>query len=365
MPFCYAPWAHLDINPQGHILPCCKYQTQPDEQRLDIQHNDLNEYLASDFLNNIKQTFEQDAWPAGCQRCQIEEQNGIKSMRQLNDRRWKENYTDSWVTASLAFGNTCNLKCISCGPASSSKWYEEYRQVYGQEVKPVKFFKNNFVQTLLDHAPNLVHMDIPGGEPFLSGVPEQHQLLTHYIKTGQSKNITLHYTTNVTVYPDRTWWELWKHFKQVEIQLSIDGVGKKNEYIRYPSTWEQVSSNVEKYLQSRQSNLQLSVSHTVSAYNIYYLDEFFTWCYTVGLPKPWLGRVHKPLHMRPTVWPNRQAIADHLEKSQHADVKNWVELLRTHDDSVYFDMFRTKVAEHDTYRGTDFATTFPEMKDWL
>jgi MoaA/NifB/PqqE/SkfB family radical SAM enzyme len=362
MPFCYAPWANLDISPQGNISPCCKFQTKLYDQQFNLQYDSLNDYLESNFLTDVKHELEQNIWPAGCQRCQIEEQSNILSMRQLNEQQWTSNYTDSWVTASVAFGNTCNLKCISCNPHSSSKWYEEHKQIYNTDIKPVKFYKENFVDALVAAAPGLTHLDIPGGEPFLSGVKEQHQLLAHYVQTGKSKNITLHYTTNTTIYPDNLWWELWKHFKQVEIQLSIDGVGARNEYIRYPSNWSQTLSNIDKFVSNTQDNLKLSVSHTVSAYNIYYLDEFFTWCYSIGLPKPWLGRVHNPKHMRPTVWPDKQFIIDRLSCSQYSDVKNWIELLKAHDDSEHFETFKSKTIEHDNYRRINFSTVFPELK---
>jgi len=365
MPLCYAPWANLDISPQGNISPCCKFQTQSYDQQFNIQHDDLDDYRASVFLADVKNELEKDIWPRGCNRCRIEEESNILSMRQLNEQRWASAYTSSWVTASIAFGNTCNLKCITCNSYSSSKWYEEHKQIYNTDTKPVKFYKNNFIHTLVDRAPDLIHLDIPGGEPFLSGVKEQQRLLEHYIQTGQCKNITLHYTTNTTIYPDNTWWNLWKNFKQVEIQLSIDGIGPRNEYIRYPSNWDQSLTNISYFLNNKQENLQLSVSHTVSAYNIFYLDEFFTWCYSIGLPKPWLGGVDNPLHMRPTVWPDKTFILDRLSQSNHPDVQNWIELLKTNDSSAHFETFKQKILEHDNYRGTDFLSTFPELKNHL
>ena len=117
----------------------------------------------------------------------------------------------------------------------------------------------------------------------------------------------------------------------------------------------------------QEPNIKLSVSHTVSAYNIFYLDEFFTWCYTIGLPRPWLGRVHNPAHMRPTVWPEhtRKIIIEKLNASQHADVKDWSNLMSNHNDSRYFDMFLQKLAQHDQYRQLDFKKTFPELAEHI
>lgn len=369
MTFCYSPWTNVDISPTGKISPCCKFQGSTPV------HSTLTEYINSDFLKNIKQEFETGAWPAGCERCKIEEANGIESKRQLDQQRWQQHYdsyrldSNQFITASIAFGNTCNLKCITCGPSSSSRWQTEYNQIYGKNVLPVKFYKKDFADEFASQAPDIVHLDIPGGEPFLSGVPEQKQLLQHYVDSGRATEISLHYTTNATIFPDAEWWDLWKQFKEIDMQLSIDGIGARYEYMRFPAEWSQVQSNVNLYTQkqSQLSNVRLSVSHTVSAYNIYYLDEFFSWCYNQQLPRPWLGRVHKPLHMRPTVWPEsvRTVIAEHLNTSRWDDIKNWVVLITTTDDSNQFELFREKLHQHDQYRNLDFKSTFPELAHYI
>lgn len=362
MTLCLAPWANLDISPQGHIGPCCKFQSS---KKPNIQTQNLEDYFASDMLKEIKKYMLDDRWHPGCVRCQTEEKNNIASMRQLSQPQWQQHPHNGVITASIAFGNTCNLKCITCGSHSSSKWYQEYRDIYNADYKPVKFFKNNLVQTLIQHAPNLVHLDIPGGEPFLSGIVEQKEILQHYINTGHSSQMSLHYTTNATMWPDQTWWNLWSHFKQIEIQLSIDGVGVKNEYIRFPSRWEDVVNNAARYTKIDLPNFKLSVSHTLSAYNVFYLDEFVSWCYTMGLPKPWIGNVHKPSHMRPSVWPNKSFILNKLKRSSHDVVFDWIDFLLGCDDSEHFEQFKIKTAEHDQYRGVNFASTFPELNEHM
>jgi Iron-sulfur cluster-binding domain len=372
MPFCYSPWTNIDISPQGNITPCCKFQ---DKNKFNIQKNTLLDYANSEWVKNVKQKFLDNEWPDGCDRCRIEEENGIESKRILDYIRWKEHYVTvdlaatEFLTASIAFGNTCNLTCITCGPTSSSRWQKEYQQLYGVNIKPFHFYKQDFVQNFILQAPGILHLDIPGGEPFLSGVAEQHQLLTHYIQSGQAKNISIHYTTNATVYPSAKWWELWKHFKDIDMQLSVDGIGDRYEYIRYPANWNSVIHNISRYIEQEQilDNFRVSVSHTVSAYNIYYLDEFFEWCYTVGLPRPWLGRVHNPAYMRPGVWTNSamELIINKLQSSKHPDVTQWAQLLTNTDDSNLFKDFKEKMQLHDRYRSLDFAKTFPELAAYI
>lgn len=355
------------------MLPCCKYQPSADHTRYNIQTHTLKEYSRSAFLTQIRQEFQQDQWPAGCVRCKTEEQNNIKSKRQLDHDRWHEHYaqyqldSDQWLTASIAFGNTCNLKCITCGSYSSSRWHDEYLEIYGEDFQPVKFYRDDFVDDFVAQAPGILHLDIPGGEPFLSGVPEQKKLLQHYIDSDQARDISIHYTTNVTVFPDAEWWQLWSHFREIDMQLSIDGIGARYEYIRYPASWEHIEHTVHRYIQQERcvSNLRLSVSHTVSAYNIFYLDEFFAWCYNQGLPTPWLGRVHTPAHMRPTVWPDKEHIVKKLQLSQFDDVKTWAGMIADTTDSDLFEQFCQRLRQHDQYRGLDFKIIFPEMASYI
>jgi len=373
MTFCYSPWTNIDISPNGNLSPCCKYQFVPDEQRFNIKYNTIDEYKNSQFLNNIKQTFDSQNWPRGCVRCRIEEENNIKSKRQLDYDRWNQYYNQidlaltGFITASIAFGNTCNLTCITCGPQSSSRWQREYETIYNKKVLPFHFYKQNFIKDFISQAPDIVHIDLHGGEPFLSGIPEQQQLLEHYVQSGQAKNITLHYTTNATVYPDDTWWKLWENFKEIDLQLSIDGIENRFEYLRYPANWQTVKQNVRRYVQYKRSNFRLSVSHTVSAYNIYYLDEFLTWAYNEGLPRPWQGRVHTPLHMSPSVWASTatEYIVSHLRNSLHNDCHTWAQYLTNHNDSGQFENFKKYLQQHDQYRNLDFKKTFPELAKFI
>ena len=371
-PFCHSPQTNIDISPSGSMSPCCKFRTELYSEQFNIATATIKDYSSSAFLSEIQADFAQQQWPRGCVRCKTEEQNNIASKRQLDLARWSEHYAQhstGFITASIAFGNTCNLKCITCGPGSSSRWRKEYQMLYLKDVVHYDFYKQDFVLDFVAAAPNLIHIDIPGGEPFLSGVSEQKQLLRHYVDSGQAGQMTLHYTTNATMWPDPEWWELWSHFKEIDMQLSIDGVGARYEYIRYPGKWSVLTHSVDLYLQQQAAlpNFRLSVSHTVSAYNIYYLDQFFTWCYTTGLPVPWLGRVHNPVHMRPTVWSPaaRRAIVEQLRRSSHADVATWAQLVETTDDSQHHAEFCSRLRQHDQYRGTDFTMTFPELGQYI
>ena len=369
-PICLLPWTSIDISPRGSITPCCKFQSNH-EDKPNILNQNIKDYTNSKFLKNIKDKMINGEWPIECIRCKTEEENGIKSKRILDYERWTtefDNYTEDkgYIVASIAFGNTCNLKCITCFPQSSSKWRKEYLDLYGTDIKPLEIISAT-ANDIYNAMPNVIHFDVQGGEPLLSEIKKQKELLRRYVDSGQSKEITLHYTTNAQVFPSDDWWDMWSKFAGVDIQLSIDGIGKRYEYIRYPAKNELLEQSVIKYLnkQDETPNLKLSISHTLSAYNIYYLSEFFDWCELYRLPSPWCGTVHNPKHMRPTVFPSsvREKIASHLKSSRHKIVRNWGDYMENNDNSKYYEEFLARKDQHDLYRDLNFAKTFSEVEE--
>jgi len=375
MTFCHAPWSNLEILPSGEILPCCKFESKYYSQTFNIKHHTIDDYRQSATLSTIKQQFQAGHWPSGCNRCQIEEQNGIKSKRQLDHTRWQHHYNNydldnnDLLTVSLALGNTCNLKCIICNPSASSKWSKEYKDVYGIQVENIENVRKDLINSITSIAPNVVHIDIHGGEPMLSNIDQHQALLDHYIDTGQAKNISIHYTTNATIFPDLVWSNRWKNFAEVDLQLSIDGIGNRYEYLRYPADWSTLNKHTDRYLelQQQEANIKLSVAHAVSAFNIFYIEEFVMWCQQKGLPRPWMGKVHTPTWLRPSVWhePAKLAIVNKLQSSIIEDVQTWANLMQNTDDSNLFGQFKQFVHRHDQYRNLDFKTTFPDLAQYI
>jgi radical SAM protein with 4Fe4S-binding SPASM domain len=373
--FCHAPWTNLEILPNGDILPCCKFQNTNYDEKFNIQSNTVEQFRNSKFLSEIKTQLQQNQWPQGCNRCQIEENIGVKSKRILDNERWHSYYQDynlysnEILTVSMALGNTCNLKCIMCNPYSSSLWAREYQDVYSITVKNLNQIRKDVISDIAHFAPNLVHIDFHGGEPFLSNIDDHLCILDNYINSRQAENISIHYNTNATLFPDQHFWQRLRQFKHVDIQLSIDGVGARCEYIRYPAKWSELEHNIHKYQQQQQSmpTLQLSVAHTLSAFNIYYLEEFYQWCRKTGLPDPWIGRLHRPEHLRPTVWNGtaRQIIVDKLKSADTVDLQSWADLFNNCDDSRQFDQFVQFVHTHDAYRKLNFSEVFPDLAQFI
>lgn len=363
MKFCHHPWVGLDISPQGDFKPCCKYNR--------TIARDLESYLASDELAELKQSFERGEQPPGCQRCWRDEEAGLPSKREL-DWEYVFNKTDPdpdyIAVISMPFGNTCNLACRICGSHASSKWGAESRKLapYFPEI-PIhdhqRYYRDErYMQHIKSLLQRVQHIEFPGGEPFLAGKEQHIDFLDHIIGNG-SKDVSLHYITNGTQMPCAELLERWSQFKRVDLQISIDGIYGVFEYNRWPADWETVYMNVKYFndgLRSVLPNLQISISHSVSVFTVWHLQEFVSWCRQEGLPDPYLGLVSRPEHYAITVLPTeaKQAIT---ERSIDPVLKPVLDAMWVADHTDRLDTLMRYVKILDKHRDQSFPDTFPEL----
>jgi organic radical activating enzyme len=363
---CYHPWVGLDISPQGQFKPCCKYQN--------TLADNLEQYQTSQELADVKEQFLAGARPTGCQRCWNDEDASLPSKRQIDWQYVFDNKKpdlNSLAILSFPFGNICNLACRICSSHSSSKWYDETRRLQKKIPNiplfaPTRFYQNNkLLSSIKELSKNLIHIDFPGGEPFITGVDEQLEFLKFLVENN-AKNISLHYTTNCTTFPRNEFWQLWKEFKHVDIQLSIDGIEQQFEYNRWPAVWTDALANIKQFQskQHQETNLQLSISHSVSIFTVYYLPEFLAWCDAMHLPKPYLGIVARPVYYNIRALPSQ--VKDKIqEKLSSSLLENVVQYMNSEDLSSNFSDSIKWIDLLDEERSQDFKQVFLEFTKLL
>jgi hypothetical protein len=74
--------------------------------------------------------------------------------------------------------------------------------------------------------------------------------------------------------PDRLA-DLWRSFKQVTVNCSIDDYGDRNFYIRWPTRWSQTVASIDKLVNI--PTVTWHVTQTVSIYNVFNLHELDNW----------------------------------------------------------------------------------------
>ena len=364
---CYHPWVGLEISAQGTFMPCCKYAKS-------IAGN-LNDYQNSTELAELKQDFLAGRKPEGCRRCWHDEEAGHTSKRQLD---WENMFNktppklDSLKSLVFSFGNSCNLACRTCGSHASTTWINEAENLK-QHFPDLKIYQHKrfyqdkeFVDQIKALCTDeLLQVEFSGGEPFLAGTDEHLDFLDHLINCGATAT-KLHYLTNVTQFPKQGFWDRWKKFNSVEIQLSIDGIGEHFNYTRWPANWNTVVENVKHYQDAQQSatNVSYTVSHVVSIFTVYYLPEFVKWCLQNKLNKPYLGILSNPHMYDIKALPAsvKAAVREKLSKYKFTEI---ITHMDKQDLNKYFDLTVQYTKVLDQQRGQQFAETFPEFYQLL
>jgi sulfatase maturation enzyme AslB (radical SAM superfamily) len=129
-------------------------------------------------------------------------------------------------------------------------------------------------------------IEIFGGEPML--IKQQFQFLERLIERGLSKNITVSYATNGTIFPEHAVKNIWPHFKHITIMLSADGVREGFEYSRYPAEWNVYEDTLQRYVNA---GITPTISYGVSVYSIFNLIESLEYYYEKQIPV-WLNIVY-------------------------------------------------------------------------
>lgn len=338
--YCLQPFYNIHMRPNGGIVPCCKYIDSNPINLLDA--GSLDEYLNGEGLKNLQQAMIDENPPEGCQGCYGLEQNGFMSKRldsYKTDRHIIETQQPGIKKISLNIGNTCNLKCRICNPTLSTAWRDEWQLLHNEDVKSRDLWVNHpeIVDSVIDALKDIVHIDWCGGEPFVQPKEPQLKMLDAMINSGRAKEITLHYTTNGSIYPSDEFWNRWQHFNLVDLQFSMDDIGERFEYNRYPLKWDTFVKNLFAVRDRNDSNLQLSLAICLSIFTVDYVKEINDWCKENNLPAPWYGPVEYPAYYNPRV-----------DKSPEL-VKQFWEITK----------------KLDTIRGQDFKLTFPKLYERL
>jgi sulfatase maturation enzyme AslB (radical SAM superfamily) len=129
--------------------------------------------------------------------------------------------------------------------------------------------------------PNLKQVYFAGGEPLM--IREHKWFLEEIIRQGYADKILIRYNTNGLLVDDEII-ELWKKFKKVKVGFSIDAVGDRNYYIRYPSDWVTIERNLHK-LDNTPDNIQVSIATAIQILNVKHLADFAKWKITQNFKK--------------------------------------------------------------------------------
>jgi radical SAM protein with 4Fe4S-binding SPASM domain len=242
--FCLAPWVSIHTWPDGKVFPCCLWNSRDPVGNVNAQS--LEEIWNNEKMKKIRRSFLKGEKLKSCDRCFHLEDTVDQSYRQRinKDHKDKMHYVNEtnqdgslnimnlhlW---DVRISNFCNFKCRSCGLGLSSSWYSDSKAL-GEKVDKALININDkasFMDMLEPHYNCVDEIYFAGGEPLV--MPEHYQILDRLLELGRT-DVNIRYSTNFSklTYKGKHIFDYWKHFPNLELYISIDGVGKIGEYVR-------------------------------------------------------------------------------------------------------------------------------------
>lgn len=388
--FCILPWISLEASPIGSVRPCCL----ADDEIVDDSGNKFHLTTAtfdqiqqSQHMQRLRQQFLAGEKPQTCRKCWQEERAGRTSKRMHTlDRLKHMDLGTDWSTDAkplmfldLKLGNICNLKCRICGSWSSSqfaseeiKWTrrEQRKETFAYQMLQAGAWPQQensvFWQEIDRNLDQIRYIEFTGGEPFM--IDQHFDMLQGIVDRGISGQVEIHYNTNGTLFPDRGP-EIWRHFRTVEIALSIDDLDQRFEYQRTNAVWQHVLINLDRFRQLRQqhANIQLQCCSTVNVFNIRYIDQLAAWVSQQQFDFVYWNIMHDAWYFSIATLPDavKAALDQHLSTAnipaQYVkDFQGIREFMQRGASTDGF-MLNMKIRDLDQKRSQDFATVCPEM----
>ena len=247
------------ISRCGHMIDTPRFET--------LQQMDSSEWLA-----NTRVSMSQDSWPDECIRCKESEDVGHKSVRQHSLDRHAQllDARSDYLVLGGVLDNVCNSACQTCNEKLSTKIGSLRSKDY------VKINNSALIDTL--PVERIVQMDINGGEP--SASPNYLKLLEILPPNVKHLRINTNGSRLITVLPD-----LISRGIKVTVTVSLDGIGRGYDYVRWPIKWSDVEQNIQAY--QAMGLHELNTWTTVSALNIGDLKNIFSYVQQHNLKNSW------------------------------------------------------------------------------
>ena len=348
--FCALPFTYVYVDSLNEYKLCSDARLSSQ-----INTNDMSilTYFNSDYLREIRDDMLKghlsEKIRGTCIRCIEREELGLWSRRETNVKKYViETYKKNFYnlptsdTIKLKFGNLCNLKCLTCGPYSSSRWakerssvkelevfkelkdeiseasYEKYGNLYQQsfdyefehDLARLQYnFDKKFYTELKVLLKNLRNIIISGGEPFLN--ENFYDFLQWLIDNNFSKNLSIFVFSNMTKLP-KNFKTFYDKFKSFTINVSIDGVDKKDEYIRRGTNFEEKTKNIRQLV----SHFKIEFCVTLSILNVGYQSDIIKYCSQFNKNPSFFNTLVEPFYLQISNLPN-DIVEIYVNKKQY------------------------------------------------
>ena len=397
--FCMAPWVEVHVTTIGRVFPCCAAET--DEYIGDISIGDtLEESWNSERAKKLRLDILQENKNPLCIDCYTYEDLGRKSERDWYNIDFLKYWDRVEMTKDdgeleifdppfidIRFSNVCNFRCRICSPQYSTAWYKDAKKL-GQltdEKKIITPTENpqelwEQVETLI---PTIERIHFAGGEPLV--MEEHYRILKMLLDAGKT-DVKITYNTNFAdlTFKGESVLDYWKEFKQVNVGASLDGMGKRGDYMRKGQDWNKIVEN-RKLMKKICGQHNFHIVCSVSMMNVLHIPDFYRWGVDTEFISP--GNISLYYVAYPYLWDikalpvdKKQEILDKYnafieeylrgdEYYQSIRVKEHFRAILNYmleeDRKDDLKNFKQYILSLDKIRNENFKEVFPELSDLI
>lgn len=355
--FCVLPWVSLATDTEGNIVPCC-VSTQKIKKSDGTNYNfgtdNLEDiYNSQDFIN-LRQSMLDGELVSGCQECYDNEKYGssqrlqFNSLYQIDDPQPITNLEPKYL--DVRPGNLCNLRCRSCSPMASSQFAKETNSLQKQGmdefhelvsgINETWYTTETFYRNLNLALNTATDIYLTGGEPSI--IQSNIDMLQKLVNEDKNTDIKITISTNLT-NTNLKFFDLLSNFKSVIIYASIDGYGDMQEYLRYPSSWATIESNLQ-YILGLGKNIQVVLTPVIQITNLNKIVDLLNY----------VDKLNQTFEKSIYVYPINLETPDYLDAVNlpieykllcYEKIKPWLEVTK----NTHFDFIKNKATTETDY----------------
>ena len=323
--------------------------------------SDFNfDFFNSKKLNFLRKTNLKNIWDKNCATCKLNESSGHESFRTGMIKGLGINRKPNGPTRlDLQFDVGCNLACRICGPVNSSFWQKHLKDNNIPTQEMYKSRADEMIQILSNmDLSDLKMVVFCGGETLLG---KSYWRVAEYL-AKVSPNITLCFQTNGTQTIPERYYELVNKFDLVKLHISLDGVGEKFEYQRWPADWNQVVDNILSIREQAPVNTMFLLEETLSIFNLIYQSELETW-HRNTFDTNRLGDVtNHTKHLAMGIFELDSITNEYYELLADNNLQQYVKSNWQENPQAVQKVVK-KIKQFDLIRDQDFTKTFPEVAE--
>lgn len=406
--FCSAPFTHIHIGPETKATTCCKSRTPLG----DIADSKIEDLYNDDFAKDIRKAMLEGKQHWQCKNCyRYENEAGQHAENRISSNYQSEPYIQEIKDNVLPDGtlksptptfvdilwtNKCNFACLGCTPELSTTinnvYKEEFAIINGQTLDTYhpeitgewQSGNEEKIRYVLKNADKIKFIHMQGGEPFLT--TDIYDFMDAMIEAGIHKKINILAHTNGSISKNYKGKDLVNDYlkfwgNKAKINLSIDGIEKRGEYIRYGFKNDIWENTLNKMLDS---NILVGVSSRINIFNVATLDEFGSY---VNRVKPlessgwqncnlkaWFNdstnisliKIHEPTRKNTVDMLNNMLKTNDHPVEWGSTIPKWINWLENDKMPTKKDVtdLVKGIEAFDKKRKIQFDDTFPELAEW-